>query len=135
MQIKTRRAINLISLHNPEVKGIYDSASPRDSNHHVSPCLANSALQRRIPYQAWVVFIGDITKDRNQEPVGGAARFVSLLNDFRDKRKYPDGPDLVTFFSGDAFNPSIESSITKVFWKPNGGNFRVVIWFRFSVTP
>ncbi|TGZ78126.1 Metallo-dependent phosphatase [Ascodesmis nigricans] len=40
---------------------------------------------------------------------GGAARFVTLTNHYRSQ----PGPRLLTFFSGDAFNPSIESSITK----------------------
>lgn len=64
--------------------------------------------------------------------MGGAARFVSVQNEYRDKERYAGQVDLVTFFSGDAFNPSIESSITKVFpsydWVSNG---RVDIWFLF----
>ncbi|KAK8173111.1 5'-nucleotidase [Phyllosticta citrichinensis] len=47
------------------------------------------------------------------EPVGGIARFQSLVNHYRDDAKFQDQPKLVTFFSGDAFNPSLESSVTK----------------------
>ncbi|KAI1336667.1 flagellar associated protein [Xylariaceae sp. FL0016] len=47
------------------------------------------------------------------EPVGGAARFMSLVNHYREDPKYQGQSDLLTFFSGDAFNPSLESSITK----------------------
>ena len=47
------------------------------------------------------------------DPVGGAARFVSLQNEYRDKDRFDGQVELVTLFSGDAFNPSIESSATK----------------------
>ncbi|KAK9369392.1 Metallo-dependent phosphatase-like protein [Lipomyces kononenkoae] len=44
---------------------------------------------------------------------GGAARFVTLVNEYRNGEQYDDAPELVTVFSGDAFNPSLESSVTK----------------------
>ncbi|KAF1989683.1 5'-nucleotidase [Aulographum hederae CBS 113979] len=54
------------------------------------------------------------------EPVGGIARFQSLVNYYRSDGRFGYGvkggestSDLVTFFSGDAFNPSLESSVTK----------------------
>lgn len=47
------------------------------------------------------------------EPVGGIARFQTLVNYYRDDEKFKDQPKLLTFFSGDAFNPSLESSVTK----------------------
>ncbi|KAK8188425.1 Metallo-dependent phosphatase-like protein [Phyllosticta capitalensis] len=47
------------------------------------------------------------------EPVGGIARFQYLVNHYRNDPKFEGQPDLVTFFSGDAFNPSLESSVTK----------------------
>ncbi|KAG4435346.1 hypothetical protein IFR05_009169 [Cadophora sp. M221] len=47
------------------------------------------------------------------EPVGGIARFKTLCNEYRDGEKFKGRPDLLTFFSGDAFNPSLESSVTK----------------------
>ncbi|KAI1322567.1 Metallo-dependent phosphatase [Xylariaceae sp. FL0255] len=46
----------------------------------------------------------------SSEPVGGAARFMSLMDHYRSIK---DQPDLITLFSGDAFNPSLESSVTK----------------------
>ncbi|CAB4398555.1 unnamed protein product [Rhizophagus irregularis] len=47
---------------------------------------------------------------RKQEPVGGAARFATVLKEFRAKY----GPDSsCVFFSGDLFNPSVESSVSK----------------------
>lgn len=47
------------------------------------------------------------------EPVGGAARFVTLVNEYRSHERYQGQPALLTLFSGDVFNPSLESSITK----------------------
>ena len=47
------------------------------------------------------------------EPVGGIARFQTLVNHYRNDKSYEGQPELLTFFSGDAFNPSLESSVTK----------------------
>ncbi|KIV91536.1 hypothetical protein PV10_06065 [Exophiala mesophila] len=47
------------------------------------------------------------------EPVGGIARFQSVVNYYRSDERFKDQPNLLTFFSGDAFNPSLESSVTK----------------------
>ncbi|KAK4161367.1 Metallo-dependent phosphatase-like protein [Cladorrhinum sp. PSN259] len=47
------------------------------------------------------------------EPVGGVARFISVVNEYRDSPPYASQPNLITLFSGDVFNPSLESSITK----------------------
>ena len=47
------------------------------------------------------------------EPVGGVARFMPLMEHYRDREKFKGQPDLITLFSGDAFNPSLESSVTK----------------------
>ncbi|KAF2465527.1 5'-nucleotidase [Lindgomyces ingoldianus] len=47
------------------------------------------------------------------EPVGGLSRFQYLCNYYRNDERFKDQPRLLTFFSGDAFNPSLESSVTK----------------------
>jgi 5'-nucleotidase len=47
------------------------------------------------------------------EPVGGIARFQTVCNYYRNDAKFKDQPGLITIFSGDAFNPSLESSVTK----------------------
>lgn len=47
------------------------------------------------------------------EPVGGIARFQTLINYYRNNARFHGQPRLVTVFSGDAFNPSLESSVTK----------------------
>lgn len=48
---------------------------------------------------------------RDKEPVGGAARFASLVKSLASRNP-------LLFFGGDAFNPSLLSTITKgkVFW-------------------
>jgi hypothetical protein len=45
--------------------------------------------------------------------VGGIARFQTVVNHYRSSPEYDSLPHLLTFFSGDSFNPSLESSITK----------------------
>ncbi|KAF2840107.1 ser/Thr protein phosphatase family protein [Patellaria atrata CBS 101060] len=47
------------------------------------------------------------------EPVGGVARFQTVANHYRNDEKFAGQSELLTFFSGDAFNPSLESSVTK----------------------
>jgi 5'-nucleotidase len=47
------------------------------------------------------------------EPVGGIARFQTLCKHYREDASFRDQTELLTFFSGDAFNPSLESSVTK----------------------
>ncbi len=47
------------------------------------------------------------------EPVGGVARLKTVVSEYRSGEKFQGQPGLVTLFSGDAFNPSLESSITK----------------------
>ncbi|KAI1394458.1 Metallo-dependent phosphatase [Hypoxylon trugodes] len=49
----------------------------------------------------------------SSEPVGGVSRFMSLIKHYEEDEKFKEQPDLVTLFSGDAFNPSLESSVTK----------------------
>ena len=49
----------------------------------------------------------------SQEPVGGAARFQTLCRYYRENEEFRDQPELIEVFSGDAFNPSLESSVTK----------------------
>ncbi|OTB00986.1 hypothetical protein M426DRAFT_323880 [Hypoxylon sp. CI-4A] len=49
----------------------------------------------------------------SSEPVGGASRFMTLIKHYEDDEKFQGQSELVTLFSGDAFNPSLESSVTK----------------------
>lgn len=60
------------------------------------------------------VFCADIWKrPGSAEPVGGYPRFQYLVNQYRGGLEYKGQPDLISLFSGDAFNPSLESSVTK----------------------
>lgn len=45
--------------------------------------------------------------------MGGIARFQTLRNFYADDARFTGQPELVTLFSGDAYNPSLESSVTK----------------------
>ncbi|KAI5457028.1 Metallo-dependent phosphatase-like protein [Mariannaea sp. PMI_226] len=47
------------------------------------------------------------------EPVGGLPRFISLVREYQEGEQYKDQPKALTLFSGDAFNPSLESTVTK----------------------
>ncbi|OQO10168.1 hypothetical protein B0A48_04525 [Cryoendolithus antarcticus] len=49
----------------------------------------------------------------SREPVGGISRFQTVCNQYATSPEHTSQPDLLTFFSGDAFNPSLESSVTK----------------------
>lgn len=48
-----------------------------------------------------------------KEPVGGISRFQSRVNHYRDGEDFCGQPELLTFFSGDGYNPSLESVFTK----------------------
>ena len=45
-------------------------------------------------------------ESRDKEPVGGAARFTTLLKSYEERHP-------LILFSGDAFNPSMMSTVTK----------------------
>lgn len=49
----------------------------------------------------------------SSEPVGGVARFQTAVTEYRSAERFEGQPALVTLFSGDVFNPSLESSVTK----------------------
>jgi len=49
----------------------------------------------------------------SKDPVGGITRFQTVVNHYRSSPEYDSQPHLLTFFSGDSFNPSLESSVTK----------------------
>ncbi|KAK4503854.1 hypothetical protein PRZ48_004769 [Zasmidium cellare] len=49
----------------------------------------------------------------SREPVGGIARFHTLCQYYQQDSSFKGQSELLTFFSGDAFNPSLESSVTK----------------------
>ncbi|KAJ4257505.1 hypothetical protein NW762_008629 [Fusarium torreyae] len=44
------------------------------------------------------------------EPVGGLPRFIKVCRDYQEGERYKDQPKALTLFSGDVFNPSLEST-------------------------
>lgn len=49
----------------------------------------------------------------SRDPVGGISRFKTLCDYYQADSRFSGQPGCLTFFSGDAFNPSLESSVTK----------------------
>lgn len=49
----------------------------------------------------------------SEDPVGGVSRFITQIKHYQESPEFDDLPPPLTFFSGDAFNPSMESSVTK----------------------
>ena len=49
----------------------------------------------------------------DRDPVGGAARFVTLIKSIKSAAAVAGKADPVVVFSGDAFNPSLMSTVTK----------------------
>ena len=47
------------------------------------------------------------------EPVGGISRFITVCKEYQEAKRFQGQSKLLTLFSGDVFNPSLESSITK----------------------
>lgn len=47
------------------------------------------------------------------EPVGGLPRFITVCREYQEGEQFKDQPKALTLFSGDAFNPSLESTVTK----------------------
>lgn len=47
------------------------------------------------------------------EPVGGIGRFMTVVREYRDGSRFEGQPELIPLFSGDSFNPSVESTVTK----------------------
>lgn len=47
------------------------------------------------------------------EPVGGLPRFITLCREYQEGKQYEGQSELLTLFSGDVFNPSLESTVTK----------------------
>lgn len=73
-----------------------------------SPASSSSPAVRLIHYND--VYHLDAS---SAEPTGGVARFMTVCKEYQSGERFRDQPACVTLFSGDAFNPSLESSITK----------------------
>lgn len=62
-----------------------------------------------------IVHFNDVynVESRSREPVGGAARFVGRINTIRDEAAAQGRRRPIVVFSGDAFNPSLMSTVTQ----------------------
>nr|POE53571.1 hypothetical protein CFP56_28793 [Quercus suber] len=49
----------------------------------------------------------------SRDPVGGIARFQTICDFYANDTRFAGQVECLTLFSGDAFNPSLESSVTK----------------------
>lgn len=87
-----------------------------DSNNDKSISLTyQSTPESSVPPDLRILAYNDVyhIEGGSAEPVGGIARFQTIVNQYRSDPQYANQPKLITLFSGDAFNPSLESSITK----------------------
>ena len=75
----------------------------------------NSTRQTHGPPDVRILAYNDVyhIEAGSAEPVGGVARFQTVVNHYRSDPRYLEQPKLITLFSGDAYNPSLESSVTK----------------------
>jgi 5'-nucleotidase len=88
---------------------------PEKSKPPPDESVTYSSGSRKGPPDLRIVHYNDVyhVDSSSAEPVGGAARFMTLVNHYRDDEKWKGQSGLISLFSGDAFNPSLESSITK----------------------
>ncbi|KAH8670125.1 5'-nucleotidase [Tricladium varicosporioides] len=79
------------------------------------PRITYSAGDLTTPPDLRLIHFNDVyhIDSSSAEPVGGIARFKTVCNEYREDPRFSGQPELLTFFSGDAFNPSLESSVTK----------------------
>ncbi|KAI9684356.1 MAG: hypothetical protein M1829_002166 [Trizodia sp. TS-e1964] len=83
-----------------------------------TPELAESTIytsKRSSPVDLRFLHFNDVyhVEPGSQDPIGGIARFQTVVNHYRSSSGYTNQTKLLAFFSGDAFNPSLESSVTK----------------------
>jgi hypothetical protein len=89
--------------------------SSAESGSSAEPVVTFSSGRESSPPDLRIVHFNDVyhLDPSSAEPVGGAARFITVCKEYRESERYNGQPELITLFSGDAFNPSLESSITK----------------------
>lgn len=82
---------------------------------HTSPTYRSGRADDKTQPDLRLIHYNDVyhVDASSAEPVGGLARFIHMCREYRDGEEYKGQPELLTFFSGDAFNPSLESSVTK----------------------
>jgi len=96
---------------------------------NVSKAIHHEKICQSSPKKLIIVHFNDVYNiaSRETEPVGGASRFKTAINQYRKGgSKYTEGIDPVILFSGDAFNPSTLSVVTR-------GNHMVHILNSFGI--
>ncbi|KAK3688873.1 Metallo-dependent phosphatase-like protein [Podospora appendiculata] len=91
-------------------------ASPDEQPSAVPVVTFSSGRPSSSPPDLRIVHYNDVyhLDPSSAEPVGGVARFITVCKEYRSSSPaFRNQPELLTFFSGDAFNPSLESAITK----------------------
>jgi 5'-nucleotidase len=71
--------------------------------------------EQRAPPNLRFIHYNDVyhVDPSSAEPVGGVARFMAVCKQYKEDAKFKGQAEVLTVFSGDAFNPSLESSVTK----------------------
>jgi 5'-nucleotidase len=88
---------------------------PEKSQPPPDETVTYTSAQHSGPSDLRLVHYNDVyhVDSSSAEPIGGVARFMTLMKHYRDNSKFEGQSKLITLFSGDAFNPSLESSVTK----------------------
>ena len=87
---------------------------PVSSSIDLLPQAAQTSISASLP-DLRILHFNDVynVTGFTKEPIGGLARFESRVNYYRDGKNFRGQPKLLTLFSGDCFNPSLESIFTK----------------------
>ena len=85
-----------------------------DALHMSEPITFDSGNHDGIPELRFIHY-NDVyhVEAGSREPVGGVPRFKTLCQYYQHDSCFDGFPEVMTLFSGDAFNPSLESSVTK----------------------
>jgi 2',3'-cyclic-nucleotide 2'-phosphodiesterase (5'-nucleotidase family) len=90
-------------------------APKSDPGPNIEPTSVSGRADAGTPPDLRILHYNDVyhVDPASAEPIGGFSRFNHLCKEYQSDPKYEGQPKLLTVFSGDAFNPSLESSVTK----------------------
>lgn len=98
----------------------HPSYIPPDMHHKTPPSTgptvtASSGRADDGPPDLRILHYNDVyhVDPSSAEPVGGIGRFMTVVKEYRDGARFEGQPELIPLFSGDSFNPSVESTVTK----------------------
>lgn len=101
-----------------DLKAVFGALSP-DVRVKVLTSLQSAAGEKSSggdkPTKMTILHFNDVynVEPRKKEPVGGIARFVTRMKELKAESVARGEPEAVILFSGDAFNPSLTSTVTK----------------------